>query len=151
MLKAQLKLPFTMLIAVVGMIGLLFLGIVLISGASTSAKVVAENTEYLNAIDAAHLIELCLKNGKDFISAGDLDIKSGDIDHICKHMFPGLSDISAKAKVVDLEKKDAGGKNKEWDFGYREGSGNPSHNIYINIKDGNMIHVGRLYVEVKGD
>jgi hypothetical protein len=149
MLKGDLKLPFTMLIAVLGMIGLLFLGLILISGAGTSAKAVIENTKYLNAIDTAHLIEVCLKDGKDFISAEDLDIKSGDIDDICKYMFPGLSDISAKAKVVDLEKKDVGGENKEWDFGYKQESGNPSHNIYINIKYGDEIHIGRLYVQVK--
>ncbi len=145
----DLKLPITIFVVIMGMVGLLFLGIILISNSAASARVVTENVEYLNSIDAAHLIETCLEEGRDYISVTSLDSKSGDIDDVCKFMFPGLSDISARAKVVDLEKKGSDGKDKIWNFGWKEGSDNPSHIIYVNIKDGNEIRVGRLYVQTE--
>lgn len=148
MLKGQFKLPFTAFITIMAVLGVFFAGVLFLKSVSDSARVTTSTMGYLNTVDATHFVEACLKNGNEYILASDLDSKSGDMGEICRNSFPMLSEVSARAKVVDLE-KDVGGKEKAWVFGWSEGSGDPSHQIYVNILDGNEIHVGRLYVQTK--
>ncbi len=149
MLKgSSFNLPFTLLIAIVAMLGVFFAGILFIKSVGDSAKVTVTTMGYLNTVDAAHFVDVCLREGRGYMLASDLDAKSGSIGDLCKDKFPMLSDISARAKVIDLEKKIAG-EEKTWSFGWSVGSRDPHHQIYVNIKDGNDIHVGRLYVQTE--
>ena len=111
---------------------------------STEAKMV-QDAQDLNKVDAAHLVESCLKNGKEYIEKDFLDSAEGgrrDICEICGICI--LDDLGAS--VVDLETRDTGSK-WEWGFGYDSGS-DFTHSISVNIDYGDEIHVGRLYVSI---
>jgi hypothetical protein len=148
MLRGDFRLPFTMFIVIMAFLGVFFAGVLFLKGIGDSAKVTANTMGYLNTVDAAHFVEECLSEGKDYISAGFLDSSTGNIADICMSRFPMLSEVSARAKVVDLE-REVSGESKAWLFGWSGGSSDPSHQIYVSILDGDEVHVGRLHVQTK--
>ncbi|RKY01284.1 MAG: hypothetical protein DRP54_03990 [Spirochaetes bacterium] len=96
----------------------------------------------LLAVDASHLVENCLKDEAEFIDREYLDrlVEEGKTD-VCKIESCKLCGIGIGVKIKDLE------TGKEWNFKYDESSRN-KHFIYTNIKDGENIHVGRIYVSI---
>lgn len=87
--------------------------------------------DHIEAKHIAHLVESCLKEGKEYIESTkvyivDLEKCRLDADYI---------------EVKDaINPKIAGSAGKNW-------KGNRNHRIAINIKDGDEIHPGWLYVE----
>lgn len=148
MLKGQFRLPFTVFLVIIALLGVFFAGVLFLKSVGDSAKVTVSNMGYLNTVDAIHFVEECLTEGRGYVLSAELDSKTGSVGEVCQDRFPQLYEIDARAKVVDLE-NELNGIQKAWIFGWREGSGDPFHQIYVNILDGSEMHVGRLYVQTK--
>ena len=105
-------------------------------------SVLVTSQKDLNAIDGSHMAENCLKEGARFIQKNRLDeFVSEGKDSLCEIESCGICGTGIGVKITDLETSNS------WNFGYKEDS-NHKHSIYINIQDGNDVHIGRLYVSV---
>lgn len=99
----------------------------------------AESMLFLNKRSATHIIEKCLQNKGEYITTDFLDSFSKDkICSVC-----GICVIEVGLKVKDLE------TGKEWAFDYEEAtSGERKTEMFTNIKSGDEVHVGKIYVEI---
>lgn len=138
-MKASFSTTTTFLIVAFGMMTFIFFGIHTFSSITYSANVVAENIEYLNAIDAAHLIKACLKGSDGIITWTDVgSFNPSDCN------FPGLSEIDYEYKIFDLHE----GVTRVKSSGFDDEGSKISHAIFLNIAmDNGDVHVGRLYVQ----
>jgi len=144
MLKAQFpfSIPFTFfsVIMCMGIIG--FLGISVMNQATIFAEFADSGIDELASVDAANMIEGCFSNGNGLI---ELDfLMSNEDTAVCDIEACGLCEIDVGVKIADIEKES--GK-KQWSFGFDQSKGT-DHEIFINIKDGTAVHVGKMYVQV---
>jgi hypothetical protein len=155
-----MRMYITIVTVIVGLIGVFLMGLAVFSSLGASAKLLEDSINQMTAIDAAHVIEHCLKNGGDHVSKSFMDAAEGNMCDIC-----GICEILIDVKVVDLV------DNREWKFSYkgfrafgkaasRAGSWlwdkikfweddenkHQKRDIVVNIDTGKEIHVGRLYV-----
>jgi hypothetical protein len=141
-MKASFSTTTTFLIVAFGMMTFLFFGIHAFSNISHSANVVAENIEYLNAIDAAHMLKACLEGSDGIITRGEPG--GSDLYYSCSSRFSGLSGLRYEYRIVDAQEKTTLAESP----GYRDTESAYSHAIYINIVTENGdVHLGRLYVK----
>jgi hypothetical protein len=133
--------------------------IIVYSGVGTTARVMKENVNKLNGIDATHMIEDCLKDENGIITQEFLEIN--EKKNTCE--LCGICEIGIEFKVEDIE------SGKEWNFNYNSfGQGasqawewfkdkiafwdSESHlhalkKIIITIHmDTGKVHIGRLHV-----
>ena len=102
----------------------------------------------LDIVDATNVLKTCLETEEqdyiDTITLDDVNLRLG-FDSYCEDRDYYLSYLSA-AKVIDLETV----PEKEWKFGnFIENRVGKSHSIFVNIKDGDVVHVGKLYTQVE--
>lgn len=110
--------------------------------------------EDLDKITAAHLVKDCLSEGNSYIDSVFLDTHNGE--NVCD--LCDICNIGAEAHVKDIE------NNERWDFEYSswthfrkkvadiinifKSNEHETHSITVNIKSGDVIHVGELNVEL---
>jgi hypothetical protein len=95
------------------------------------------SSEQLNTIDLAYLAEDCLmEDGEYYIRSETLDAFPGDIRSVC-----GLMIEKGGVMITNVE------TDEKWDFGY-SGSDRFRHEIFVNIKEGDEIHVGKLSASI---
>jgi hypothetical protein len=149
MLKGQMSLSFTVFVSIVVLIGVFFVGIYFLKSVHDVARVTVGELSYMYAADASHFVEKCLGGGDDYITADSLDSSNGKaIKDVCGNRFPGLSGLDVRAEVTDLKRDDLGSQ-KSWSFMWAQYSGDPDHDIYVSIVDGDEVHAGRLHVRAK--
>jgi len=92
-------------------------------------------------VDAAHLVETCLRDNAEFIRREYLDsLKEKGKNSVCEIESCRICSMDIGVKIADLE------SGIVWNFGYEEAK--THHHIYTNIGDGDDVHIGRLYVSV---
>lgn len=142
-MKASMNTTTTFLIVAFGMMTFIFFGISTFSDITHSANVVADNIEYLNAIDAAHLLKACLEHSDGIIRWSEPG--ASDLYYTCSSMFSGLSKLKYEYMIEDLQAKTILAES----HGYDDGDARASHAIYINIvTQKGDVHVGRLHVKI---
>ena len=104
--------------------------------------VLVNSQKDLSAVDGSHIAENCLKEGARFLQKDRLDdFVSQGKDSLCDIESCGICGTDIGVRIIDLETSDV------WDFGY-DSESNHKHSIYVNIQNGDDIHIGRLYVSV---
>ncbi len=141
-MKATMNTTTTFLIVAFGMMTFIFFGIHTFSNITFSADVVAEDIEYLNAIDAAHLLKACLKSHLKDDNTIELDEIKGFDSSGCNARFSGLRKIGYEYRIDDVQS----GENLVKSSGYDAAKSDKTHAIFINIATGNDIRIGRLHV-----
>jgi hypothetical protein len=141
-MKATMNTTTTFFIVAFGMMTFIFFGIHTFSSITFSADVVAKDIEYLNAIDAAHLLKACIEGSDDTITWDEPG--NTDLYYLCSSKFPGLSKLKYEYRIDDVETKITLAESP----GYGDEETKTSHAIYINIvmQDGD-VHIGRVYVK----
>ena len=134
-----MSIPFTLFAVLIcmGIIG--FLGISVIQEMKFYATFAESSIEDMNSIDAANIIAECLKNNGDFIETGFLS--ANDNNNVCDIAACKICQIDIGLKVKDTE------THQNCLFGFDDSEGT-DHEIFITIKCGDEIHVGRLYVQL---
>ena len=152
-MKGLMELPINTIILIVALMGTFMLIVLVYSGLGTTARIVQGNINRLNGIDATHMIESCLMDGRDLIIQDFLEENKGkNVCDLC-----GICEITAEFKVEDIETK------KEWNFNYNylhqgwtwftdkvtfwEDSSHVENRILVTLEaEDGEIHMGRLYV-----
>jgi len=105
-----------------------------------------DTKQYEQVLDAASvtgLVEGCLLDGKDYISAQFLAQNSGkDICQICSKRFPNLCRIKPYVTVTKLP------ENQAFSFGFPLTRVSTSYQFYVNIGDGENVGVGKLVLKI---
>lgn len=100
--------------------------------------VLHESSKNLHTVDIAHLVKECFEKGKSYIDSKFLTtVRGKSICELCD-----ICGMNAGVKIEDLETQ------KTWEFEYT-GSKKYSHKIFVDILEGNEIHLGRIYVEAE--
>jgi hypothetical protein len=102
--------------------------------------------QQLDIIDTTSVLEACLKDGDNYIDIETLDEAHnyGSIKTFCGVKDDYLIASLSGAKIVDLE------TNKKWVFGaFMDMFAGNSHNVFVSIRDGENIHVGKLYTQAE--
>jgi hypothetical protein len=126
------------IIVILGIITFIFISTNIFMNMTYSADVVAENLEYLNIIDTAHILKACLEGSNGIITKDEVE---GFSKLSCTNSFPGLGKIDYEYRIEDREDSSLFKQSP----GYDTGSTKPAHAIFINIvMDDGEVHVGRL-------
>ncbi len=142
MLKAAFPLDIaaTIFSVVICMMAIFTAGLGLVSQMKVYADFVESGIEDMNSVDIANMIEACFAGEENhYIEWSFLQYNDGkDVCAICQ-----LCSLDIGLKVTDFEKE----TDNNWFFGF-EGSKGIDHEIFVNIKDGSEIHLGRMYVQI---
>jgi hypothetical protein len=149
------EIPINMLMMVVGMIGIFMLVVMIYANMAVSVTILEASRFRLNAIDATHAVEFCLKNGGPMIEEKFLDENPNT--NICE--LCGICEVIIQATVRDVD------TGEEWKFDhskwnvfwnrFREVFKAPiqnwkwhvSKNMLTSLRtESGEIHMGRIYV-----
>lgn len=108
-------------------------------------SVLAEASKRLDAIDVTYMMDGCLRGDEHYIDAAMLDEKVSDRENVIRTC--GIMDDGIGIKIEDIEA--SGIVMRVWDFKYAYVNPSPhKHSIFVNIGEGDDIHVGELTSKV---
>ena len=141
----------TFLIVAFGMMTFLFFGFSTFSSITYSADVVSDNLEFLNTIDATHMLKSCLEGPDGVITDQDvMQFSKG----ACESIFPAMKEIDFEYMIEDMEShgdpliSESPGYSNAYSGSFLTGS-LKSHYLFISIATSEGVHAGRIDVQIR--
>ena len=105
--------------------------------------------ENIDILDATNILESCLiTDGYNFIepkTITDANIYMDGFKGYCKDKKGYFLSVLSGAKIFDLETQ----PEEEWVLGdFKDDFTGFTHSIFINIKNGDSVHVGKMFVQM---
>ena len=138
-MKGTINIILVSMLVLIGLYALLYFGINMLGSMAQSTAVISENIDYINNIDAAHMMLACMET--DGVIRKD-DVKTFSVRK-CYSDFPGLSNLDLEIRITDVISGSVLS-----DTGYDKLSAAPSHTITFNyVDDDGETSIGRINVQ----